>query len=162
MKQMIRYFKEKEKREFIEKISEDFKNRVGNIFKDMNIEDADDAIALLYNVIFNINLQIKNKPKKIEQHFNFLKQEEMKNIFRFPICGGNERTKHPTQKPLGLIMELLKRHSFESDIVFDMFLGSGTSAVAAKELGRRFIGIEIDEKYCEIARRRLSQGVFEF
>ena len=97
----------------------------------------------------------KNKPKKIEQHFNFLKQEEMKNIFRFPICGGKERTKHPTQKPLGLITELLKRHSFKDDIILDPFLGSGTTAVACKETGRDYIGIEKDKEYCEIARRRI-------
>ncbi len=101
----------------------------------------------------------KEKPTKKEQHFNFLSQEEMKNIFRFPICGGNERTEHPTQKPLKLVEELLKRHSFEGDLILDPFLGSGTTAVAAKQLKRNFIGIEISEKYCEIARKRLGQEV---
>ena len=101
----------------------------------------------------------REKPTKKEQHFNFLLQEEMKNIFRFPICGGNERTEHPTQKPLKLVQELLKRHSFENDLILDPFLGSGTTAVAAKQLGRNFIGIEINEKYCKIARDRLRQEV---
>jgi len=97
----------------------------------------------------------KNKPPKKEQHFNFLSQEEMKNIFKIPICGGNERTKHPTQKPLKLVIELLKRHSFENDLVLDPFLGSGTTAVACKMLGRRFIGIEINEEYYNIAINRI-------
>jgi len=97
-----------------------------------------------------------NKPTKKEQHFNFLLQEEMKNIYRYPICGGNERTSHPTQKPLKLIKKLLEIHSNQNDIVADLFLGSGTTAVACKELGRRYIGIEISPEYCEIARNRVN------
>ena len=101
----------------------------------------------------------KQKPTKIEQHFNFLLQQEMLNIFRFPICGGNERTEHPTQKPNKLIKELLKRHSFEKDTILDPFLGSGTTAVACKQLKRNFIGIEISQKYCDIANQRLRQEI---
>ena len=80
----------------------------------------------------------------------------MKNIFKFPICGGNERKKHPTQKPLGLVVELLRRHSFENDIVLDPFMGSGTTAVAAKRLKRNFIGIEISSDYSKIAEARIK------
>ena len=105
----------------------------------------------------------KNKPKKIEQHFNFLKQEEMKNIFRFPICSGKERTKHPTQKPLKLIIELIKRHSFKNDIILDPFIGSGTTAVACLQLNRRFIGIEIKQEYIDMSYKmiaRVQQKIF--
>ena len=66
---------------------------------------------------------------------------------------------HPTQKPLGVIGKMIQNSSDEGDIIFDPFLGSGTTAVAAKQLGRKFIGIEISEKYCEIARGRLRQEV---
>ena len=66
---------------------------------------------------------------------------------------------HPTQKPIGIIEPLIGVSSNENDIVLDPFLGSGTTAVAAKQLGRRFIGIEISEKYCEIARQRLRQEI---
>jgi len=70
---------------------------------------------------------------------------------------------HPTQKPLKLIKQLLADFSKnQSDIILDPFLGSGTTAVAAKELGRRFIGIEISEEYCAIAVKRLRQGVLNF
>ena len=64
---------------------------------------------------------------------------------------------HPTGKPVRLMRHLLEIHSKRGDLVLDPFLGSGTTAVAAKELGRRFIGIEISEKYCKIARQRLAQ-----
>lgn len=61
---------------------------------------------------------------------------------------------HPTQKPIGLILELLNLFSNTGDIVLDPFMGSGTSVYGAKELGRRAIGIEVEERYCELAARR--------
>jgi len=66
---------------------------------------------------------------------------------------------HPTQKPINLMCPLMVDHSNDGDVVFDPFMGSGTTLVAAKHLGRRAIGIEIEEKYCEIAVRRLAQDV---
>jgi len=64
---------------------------------------------------------------------------------------------HPTQKPVELMKKILNDYSEENQTILDPFLGSGTTAVAAKQLGRKFIGIELSEKYCEIARRRLEQ-----
>jgi len=89
--------------------------------------------------------------------FNFKTQNEMHNFIEIPLCGGNERTCHPTQKPLKLIKHLLEIHSNENDLILDPFLGSGTTAVACKQLGRRCIGIEVSGKYCDIATKRLSQ-----
>ncbi len=66
---------------------------------------------------------------------------------------------HPAQKPTMLIDRLIRLSSNEGDLILDPFLGSGTTAVAAKQLNRNFIGIEISEKYCEIARQRLGQEV---
>ena len=66
---------------------------------------------------------------------------------------------HPTQKPLRLIRGFMERHSNTGDLILDPFMGSGTTLVAAKQLGRRAIGIEIEEKYCEIAAKRLAQEV---
>ena len=63
---------------------------------------------------------------------------------------------HPTQKPVELMAWLIKTYSNPNQLILDPFCGSGTTCVAAKMLGRRYIGIEISEKYCEIARMRLK------
>ena len=65
---------------------------------------------------------------------------------------------HPCEKPMQTWKKLLARCSVkETDIVLDPFLGSGTTAVACKQMNRKYIGIEINPKYCEIAERRLAQ-----
>ena len=66
---------------------------------------------------------------------------------------------HPTQKPESLIGQMLAPFTRPGDTVLDPFMGSGTTLRAAKDLGRKAIGIEIEEKYCEIAVKRLAQEV---
>lgn len=68
-------------------------------------------------------------------------------------------SEHPCSKPYKAWSKILSLRSETDNNILDPFLGSGTTAVAAKNLGRRFIGIEISEKYCEIAVDRLRQGV---
>lgn len=67
---------------------------------------------------------------------------------------------HPTQKPLSLMKWCIQKAS-TAQTVLDPFMGSGTTLVAAKQLNRRAIGIEIEERYCELAAKRLAQGVLE-
>ena len=64
---------------------------------------------------------------------------------------------HSCEKPLGLVKDLITQFSDYGDTIIDPFLGSGTTAVAAKQLGRNFIGIEINPDYCKIAEQRLAQ-----
>ena len=73
-----------------------------------------------------------------------------------------ERIEHPCPKPLDTMRYLVALASAEAAVVLDPFAGSGTTLVAAKQIGRRAIGIEIEERYCEIAAKRLSQEVFDF
>lgn len=68
----------------------------------------------------------------------------------------DERTGHETQKPLPLMLELVELFTDPGDIVLDPFAGSGTTGIACLRLGRRFIGIERDEKYAAIATERLQ------
>jgi DNA modification methylase len=66
---------------------------------------------------------------------------------------------HPTTKPLSLVRHFVEWTTQTGDLVLDPFMGSGTTLRAAKDLGRRAIGIEIEERYCEIAAKRLEQQV---
>jgi site-specific DNA-methyltransferase (adenine-specific) len=73
-----------------------------------------------------------------------------------PFWSMPENTPHPTQKPEKLVAKLILASSNPGDVVLDPFLGSGTTAVVAKKLGRRFVGVEIDPGYCCTALRRLE------
>jgi len=68
---------------------------------------------------------------------------------------------HPTPKPLKLMKKMIELFSNKNEIVLDPFMGSGTTLRAAKDLNRKAIGIEIEEKYCELAAMRLKQEVLQ-
>lgn len=76
------------------------------------------------------------------------------NIFKFSRTG-NEL--HPTQKPVDMMEYLIGKFSDEDDLILDMFAGSGTTAIACKNINRRWIAIEQDQKYADIAIERLSE-----
>jgi site-specific DNA-methyltransferase (adenine-specific) len=69
-----------------------------------------------------------------------------------------ENTAHPTQKSEKLIAKLILASTQPQDFVFDPFLGSGTTSVVAKKLGRRYLGIDLDEEYCLLAEHRLERA----
>lgn len=68
---------------------------------------------------------------------------------------------HPTQKSLGLMSDLVNIHSNEKQVILDCFMGSGTTGVACVNLNRNFIGIEMDNKYFEIAEKRIAEAQYE-
>ena len=69
---------------------------------------------------------------------------------------------HPTAKPLPLVSKWVRWFTDKGDVVLDPFAGSGTTLRAAKDEGRKAIGVELEERYCEIAARRLAQDVLDF
>lgn len=94
--------------------------------------------------------------------YNYGKQ--LRDVWDFPSCQGPERIKgkngrsaHPTQKPLKLFRRLVEMSTREGDLILDPFIGSGTTAIASEELGRRWIGIDNNSEYIEIANRRLNK-----
>jgi site-specific DNA-methyltransferase (adenine-specific) len=74
----------------------------------------------------------------------------------------SQSREHPVEKPSSLLADLILPTTPDDGMVLDPFMGSGTTLVAAKELGRKAIGIEIEEKYCEIAIKRLEQEILPF
>ncbi len=82
-----------------------------------------------------------------------------KGVYEYPIPRHKGEKIHPTQKPLELFSELVKKHSNEGDLVVDPFLGSGTTALAALENGRTFHGCEIDKTYYILSKKRISQSL---
>jgi site-specific DNA-methyltransferase (adenine-specific) len=81
------------------------------------------------------------------------------NILRISTDRDRE---HPNGKPIALVAAFIKLHTLEGQVVLDPFCGSGTTLVTAKRMYRPAIGIEIEEKYCEIAAKRLAQEVLHF
>lgn len=86
--------------------------------------------------------------------FNFLDQSEMSNVYKY--APRSKQTKHPTEKPIELIEKLIRVSSKPGDLVLDPFMGSGTTAAAAKTLGRRYLGYELHTPYLKMARQRLK------
>jgi len=87
---------------------------------------------------------------------NFLQQKEMFNYMITPNKSSYGETKHPTEKPIKLIEKFIKTGSNEGEIILDPFIGSGTTAIACLKTGRKFIGIEKEPEYVEIAKARIK------
>jgi len=78
------------------------------------------------------------------------------NDISVPFWSMPENTEHPTQKPEKLVAKIILASTKKGEIIFDPFLGSGTTAVVAKKLGRKYVGVEVDEYYCCLAEKRLE------
>src|SRR5690606_37450557 len=91
---------------------------------------------------------------------------QMRSDWTMPLCTGEERLKdasgakaHPTQKPEALLHRVILASTRPGDIILDPFFGTGTTGAAAKRLGRRYLGLEQDPTYVEIARERISKVI---
>jgi len=156
--------------------------RVGKIMQDLGLWFLNDVIWVKIGALPNLNCRrltnnhetliwaVKNKTAKgYTFNYQLLKKmngdKQMKDTdWNFSICRGNERLRggdgiksHPTQKPLKLIQQVVLTSSKKGDLILDPFLGSGTTAVVAKALGRNWIGIEKEEKYVTLANKRIME-----
>lgn len=106
----------------------------------------------------------KKDLKKAKHYFNYEEMKkvnnnkQMKDVWSGSLTKKSEKSygKHPTQKPLYLLRRIITASSKIDSIVLDPFLGSGTTGVACKELNRKFIGIELEKNYLEIAKKRIK------
>lgn len=112
--------------------------------------------------INNIEMASWYVKKKSKWVFNRQSEKYDTCVLKYPSeSGGGYKRFHPCQKNLEMISELIKRHSNPNDLVFDPFMGSGTTGVAALNTGRNFIGIELDENYFKIAKERIEGAKHE-
>ncbi len=123
------------------------KNQIIWVKNNHTVGDLTSQFGKAYEIIFLVN--------KGEAPFV---GKRLTDVWHYDRIVGNKQ-KHQNQKPINLIKQCLLKHSLDGDIVFDGFMGSGTTAVACKELNRNFIGCEIEAKYCEIAEKRLRKAV---
>jgi site-specific DNA-methyltransferase (adenine-specific) len=117
-----------------------------------------DSVKLKRKVIapYTQNGEPKDWSKTDEGNFRLTHPSNMWTDISIPFWSMPENTDHPTQKPEKLVAKLILASSNEGDVVFDPFLGVGTTSVVAKKLGRRYFGVEIDEAYCCLAEKRLE------
>lgn len=119
-----------------------------------------DAVKIRRQVIAPYRVQ--GQPKDWEEtesgNFRTTYPSNFWDDISIPFWSMPENTDHPTQKPEKLIAKLILASSKEGDVVFDPFLGSGTTSVVAKKLRRRYCGVEINEEYCCLAEKRLEMA----
>jgi len=153
--------------------------RVGKIMMDLGFWILNDVVWHKTNPMPNFKgtrfqsatetlIWAKKSQEQKKYHFNYhtMKnlndEKQMQNVWHIPLCTGEERVKkngkkaHSTQKPEQLLYRVIASSSAPGDLVFDPFIGSGTTGAVAKKLGRHFFGIEIDDDYVDIARERIA------
>lgn len=120
-----------------------------------------DAVKLKRKVIAPYRVQ--GEPKDWEQsstgNFRLTSPSNLWSDITVPFWSMPENTDHPTQKPEKLLAKLVLASSSPGEVVLDPFLGSGTTSVVARKLGRRFLGIEVDTRYCCLAEKRLEAAL---
>ena len=137
---------------------------------------AHENVLVFYEKLPTYNPQKTQNHKPVNSYTKYISTQNNTEIYgkvnreikgggetdRFPrsvVKFANDKQKsclHPTQKPLELMKYLVNTYSDEGDTILDFTMGSGTTGVACKELGRNFIGIELDEKYFDIAVERIK------
>jgi modification methylase len=156
--------------------------RVGKILQDLGFWFLNDVVWVKANPMPNFRgvrytnahetLLWMQKEKGARYTFNYHAMKglnddlQMRSDWYIPLCTGSERLKddegekaHPTQKPEALLYRVIMSSSNPEDVVLDPFFGTGTTGAVARKLHRHFIGVEIDNKYAELAMKRVKQVV---
>jgi site-specific DNA-methyltransferase (adenine-specific) len=105
------------------------------------------------------NFENPHKYGTKEQSITFKESVSPRNVLEIPVVPRARGTLHPTQKPVALFEYLIKHIQTKATVILDNCIGSGTTAVAAINTGRQFIGIEREAEYCEIARQRIADAL---
>ena len=145
------------------KLKEIFENN-GLMLKDKLIWEKTNPMPRNRDRRYISNIEILSwyvKPKN-KWTFNRQNGKYESSVLKYPSeSGGGFRRYHPTQKNLKMIEYLIKIHTNENDVVLDPFMGSGTTGVACMNLNRRFMGIELDESYFNIAKNRIEEVLID-
>ena len=117
-----------------------------------------DSVKLKRKVLapYKENGKPKDWEEKKEGSFRLTHPSNLWTDLTIPFWSMPENTEHPTQKPEKLLAKIILASSNKGDVVFDPFLGSGTTSVVAKKLDRKFIGIELDKKFAALSLKRLE------
>jgi len=119
-----------------------------------------DAVRMKRKVLapYTKNGSPKDWKRTEEGNFRLTHPSNIWTDISVPFWSMPENTDHPTQKPEKLLAKIILASTNENDLILDPFAGSGTTAVTAKKLGRDFVGVELDEKFCLLAEKRLEMA----
>lgn len=129
----------------------------GFIIKDMLRWQKDNPMPRNRDRRFVVDYEVAVWLVKPKGRWTFNRQNNNydRPVFHHPVVGGKEKTFHPTQKPINLMLDLIKTLSNKGDTVLDCFVGSGSTAIASLKSGRNFVGCEKDFEYYELSLKRI-------
>lgn len=125
------------------------KNMIVWVKNNWSAGDLSSSFGRQYEILFLVNKGVRN--------FN---GSRLSDVWFFDRVVGNNQL-HQNQKPLKLIERCIQKYSNDGDLVFDGFMGSGTTGIACKNLNRNFIGVEMDDFYFRIAKERIENGFYQ-
>jgi len=134
------------------------------VFSNGNIANGSKRNMIYYPQMVELNKEQKYKLNKSGKSFQRESHQSIEYVRThkypktvYPLFNGNSKGKfHPTQKPVELLEYLIKTYTLEGEIVLDNVMGSGSTGVACRNLNRKFIGIEKDKEYFDIATKRIN------
>lgn len=140
-------------------------DKVGMVVKDILVWQKSNPMPRNINrrYVQDMEFAIWSVKKGAKWIFNKdIEKPYMRSVFNYPLVSKSERTGHPTQKSRKLMEEIIEIHTNKNDLILDPFMGSGTTGIAAVNLDRNFIGIELENEYFKIATKRMNDNNYEY